>query len=106
LGYLSKNLDPLAHRQAHRGDEGTHSEHRTCNLHRSGCNDREGCSLNLEGPRCKVFRSNVCDVCFLKRFRAPNNVVKYNGKTNHNVWLEDYHPTCMAGGVDDDLFII
>jgi hypothetical protein len=48
----------------------------------------------------------VCDVCFLKRFRAPNNVVKYNGKTNHNVWLEDYHPTCMAGGVDDDLFII
>jgi hypothetical protein len=50
--------------------------------------------------------SNMCDACFLKRFRASNNVVKYDGKTNPNVWLEDYHLACRAGGADDDLFII
>jgi hypothetical protein len=36
----------------------------------------------------------VCDAYFPKRFRAPNNINKYDGKTNHIIWLED------------DLFII
>jgi hypothetical protein len=56
------------------------------------------------GP--KAFGSNVHDTCFPKLFRALNNVVKYDGKTNPSVWLEDYHLTCRVGGVDDDLFII
>jgi hypothetical protein len=30
------------------------------------------------------------NACFLKHFRAPNIIVKYDGKTNPNVWLEDY----------------
>jgi hypothetical protein len=35
-----------------------------------------------------------------------SNIVKYDGKTNPNIWLEDYHLACRAGGVYDDLFII
>jgi hypothetical protein len=48
----------------------------------------------------------VHDVCFPKRFRAPNKVIKYDGKTNPSVWLEDYCLACRAGGANDDLFII
>jgi hypothetical protein len=48
----------------------------------------------------------VCDACFPMHFRAPNNIIKYDGKTNPSVWLEDYRLTCRAGGVDSDLFII
>jgi hypothetical protein len=39
-------------------------------------------------------------------FLAPNNIIKYDGKTNSNVWLEDYHLTCSVGGVNNDFFII
>jgi hypothetical protein len=46
----------------------------------------------------KAFGSNMCDTCFPKCFRAPNNVVKYDKKTNLNVWLKDYHLMCRAGG--------
>jgi hypothetical protein len=46
------------------------------------------------------------DACFMKCFRAPNNIVKYDDKTNPNVWLEDYCIACRVGGADDDLFII
>jgi hypothetical protein len=35
-----------------------------------------------------------------------NNIVKYTGKTNPNVWLEDYRLMCRAGVMEDDLFII
>jgi hypothetical protein len=45
-------------------------------------------------------------MCFPKRFQAPNNIVKYDGKTNRSIWLEGYHLACRAGRVDDDLFII
>jgi hypothetical protein len=44
----------------------------------------------------------MCDSCFPK----PSNIIKYDGKTNHSVSLEDYHVECMVGMVDDDLFII
>jgi hypothetical protein len=37
---------------------------------------------------------------------VPNNIVKYDSKTNPSVWLEDYHLACWAGGADSDLFII
>jgi hypothetical protein len=46
------------------------------------------------------------DASFPKHFQAPNNIVKYACKTNPSVCLEDYHLTCRAGGVDNDLFII
>jgi hypothetical protein len=67
---------------------------------------RRGATLALRGHGPKAFGSNMCDVCFPKRFRAPNNVIKYDDKTNLSVWLEDYHLECKAGMVDDDLFII
>jgi hypothetical protein len=34
------------------------------------------------------------------------NIVKYNGKTNLGVWLEDYHLTCRVGGANDEPFVI
>jgi hypothetical protein len=76
------------------------------NLHRGGHNDRERCSLSPEGLGPKVFWSNVRDTCFPKCFRASNNAVKYDGKTNPCVWLEDYRLACRAGRADADLFII
>jgi hypothetical protein len=48
----------------------------------------------------------VRDACFPKYFREPNNIVKYNGKTNPNVWLQDYRLVCREGGVVNDPFII
>jgi hypothetical protein len=63
-------------------------------------------SLSLEGLGPKAFGSNMRDMGFLKHFRVPNNVVKYDDKTNPSMWLEDYRLACRAGGVDDDLFII
>jgi hypothetical protein len=37
---------------------------------------------------------------------VPGNIVKYDGKTNPSVWLEDYHLACRVGGANDDHFII
>jgi hypothetical protein len=34
------------------------------------------------------------------------NIIKYNGKTNPNIWLQHYSLTCRASGVNDDTFII
>jgi hypothetical protein len=48
----------------------------------------------------------VHDACFPMHFRAPRNIVKYDCKTNPSVWVEDYHLTCGAVGVDDNHFII
>jgi hypothetical protein len=75
-------------------------------MHQGGHSDRERCSLSPEGSGPKAFGSNVNSVCFPKHFHVPNDVIKYDGKTNPSVWLEDYHLTCRVGGADDDLFII
>jgi hypothetical protein len=48
----------------------------------------------------------VRDACFPKHFWAPNNIVKYDGKTNPCIWLENYRLACRADGADSDLFII
>ena len=40
------------------------------------------------------------------RFRVPPNITKFSGHTNPDVWLEDFHLACRAGGADDDLFTI
>jgi hypothetical protein len=82
------------------GDEGTHSEHHVRNPHHCGH------GLSPEGPGPKAFESNVRETGFPKRFQVPNNVIKHDGKTNPNVWLEDYQLACRACGADDDLFII
>jgi hypothetical protein len=46
------------------------------------------------------------DTCFPRHFRASGNIIKYEGKTNPSVWLEDYRLTCEASRVNDDLFMI
>jgi hypothetical protein len=46
------------------------------------------------------------DACFPKHFRALGNVIKYDGKTNPSVWLEDYRLMCKSGRANNDLFII
>jgi hypothetical protein len=92
-GHLSRHLEPPVRRQARQGDEGARSEKHACNLDHGGYTNQ-------------VVRENVRDVCFQKRCRAPNNTVKYDGKMNPNIWIEDYCLACRAGGADDDLFII
>jgi hypothetical protein len=76
------------------------------NQRHGGCSDRERRSLSPKGSGPKAFRSNVHNVCFPKCFRVPNNIVKYDRKTNPSVWLEDYRLACRAGGADSDMFII
>jgi hypothetical protein len=93
-------------RQAHGGNEGVRIEYRTLNWHRSGRNDREQRSLSPEGLGPKAFRSNVRDACFPKRFWALNNIVKYDGKTNPCIWLENYCLACRTYEADSNLFII
>jgi hypothetical protein len=88
------------------GDKGARTEQHARNLWHGGRNDREWRSLSPEGLGPKGFGSNVYDACWTKRFCAPNNIVKYDGKTNLSDWLVDYHITCRAGGADNDLFII
>jgi hypothetical protein len=46
------------------------------------------------------------DAHFPKHFWALSNIVKYDGKTNLSIWLEDCCLACRAGEADDDLFII
>jgi hypothetical protein len=36
----------------------------------------------------------------------PKNIIKYHGKTNPSIWLEDYHLACRASVANNDLFII
>jgi hypothetical protein len=88
------------------GDEGAHAEHHACNPRHGRHNDQERCDLSLEGPGPEAFGSNMHDTCFPKHFRAPNNIVKYDGKTNPSIWLEDYRLTCRADRAHNDLFII
>jgi hypothetical protein len=99
LGQLRGPLETVAHRQAHGENNGTHTDYRMHIQRRVRCSDQEQRSPSPEGPGPKVFGSNLCDACFPKRFRVPNNIVKC-------VRLEDYHLTCKAGKVDSDMFII
>jgi hypothetical protein len=48
----------------------------------------------------------VHDAHLPRHSRAPGSVIKYDGKTNPSIWLEDYHLVCRAGGASDDLFVI
>jgi hypothetical protein len=92
--------------QVRQGDRDTQSEHHVWNL----CwvdvmTGRDVASvLRDRGP--KAFRSNMGDAQFPKYFWQPSNVVKYDGKTNSSVWLEDYRLACRAGRANNDLLII
>jgi hypothetical protein len=77
-----------------------------CNLCHSGCSDQEQHNLSPEGLGPKAFGNNVHDACFPRCFRASNNIIKYDGRTNPSIFLEDYRLTCRVGGADDDIFII
>jgi hypothetical protein len=106
LGHPSRLPKPLPRCQTHRGEEGACSEHFVHNSWHAGHGNRERCSLSPKGPGPKVLGSNVCNTCLPSRFRAPNNVDKYDGRTNPSVWLEDYHLACRVGRAEDDLLII
>jgi hypothetical protein len=82
------------------------SKQRTQNLRHGGHDDREGRNLGPKGPGPKAFGGTVRDAHFLRHFRAPGNVFKYDGKTNPIVWLEDYRLACRVGRANDNLFII
>jgi hypothetical protein len=43
---------------------------------------------------------------FPRCFQALGNIVKYDGKINLIIWLEDYCLACRVGGANGDLFII
>jgi hypothetical protein len=90
LGHPRRHPEPPTCHQARRGDEWVRSEHHARNPYHDRCNDRERCNLSPEGPGPKAFWSNVCNVHFPKRSRVPNNVVKYDHKTNPNILLDDY----------------
>jgi hypothetical protein len=83
-----------------------HFKYRVHNPRRGGCNNRERRNLSPERPGPKVFWSKVHVARFLEHFQTTNNIIKYDGKTNPNVWLVEYHLACRAGGADDDFFII
>jgi hypothetical protein len=68
-------------------------------IERGATSALRGQGLRRSGEMCMMCVSQKC-------FRAPNNIVKYDGNTNHSVWLEDYRLACRVGGADDDLFII
>ena len=40
-----------------------------------------------------------------RRFRPPTHISKYNGETNPDHWLEEYHLAMKAGRLDDDFAI-
>jgi hypothetical protein len=88
------------------GGEGAHTEHHVCNPRHGGHSNQERHSLSPEGPWPNAFERNVHDACFPRHFRVPNNVIKYDGKINPRVWLEDYRLVCTAGGADDNLYNI
>jgi hypothetical protein len=98
-------LKPAARCQARRENNEACAEYHMRIQHRSMRNNRERRSLSPEGPGPKVFGSNMHDACFSKHFWVPNNIVKYDGKPNPSVWLEDYHLVCGVDGVDSNLFI-
>jgi hypothetical protein len=106
LGRLGSRSELQVHHQHHLKDNDAQFQCCVWNPCRRCHNDCEGCIINLEEQGSKDFKGTMRDVRFPKHFQAPSNVVKYDGKTNPNVWLEDYRLTCKVGGEDDDLFII
>jgi hypothetical protein len=53
-----------------------------------------------------VFSREIRTANFPQRFRLPTTIVKYNGKTDPRVWLNDYRLACQLGGATSDEVII
>jgi hypothetical protein len=53
-----------------------------------------------------VFSREIRTPAFPQRFRQPTTIVKYNGKTDPRVWLNDYRLACQLGGATSDEVII
>jgi hypothetical protein len=87
-------------------DDDVQPQHHMWNPHCRGRDDHEGFSLNPEEPGPKALKSTLHDAHFPKRFRALSNIIKFDGKANTSVWLEDYRLAFNVGRVDNDLFII
>jgi hypothetical protein len=89
-----------------------HRENRSCHHHDRGRERRHdndddhdrSWSPNQRGLR--AFGQSIRDARFPSRFRAPNNVPKYDRDTNTSVWLEDYRLSYHVEGATDDLFVV
>jgi hypothetical protein len=60
-GHRSRHPKPLVYHQAHKGDEGAHSDREWCSL--SPKNDRERHNLSLKEPGPQVFGGNMRNAC-------------------------------------------
>jgi hypothetical protein len=67
---------------------------------------REDHSSTPEPPGTRVFIREIRTASFPQRFRQPTSIVKYTGKTDPRVWLNDYHLACQLGGATTDEVII
>jgi hypothetical protein len=59
-----------------------------------------------EPPGTRVFSREIRTANFPQRFRQPTTIVKYNGKMDPRVWLNDYRLACQLGGATSDEVII
>jgi hypothetical protein len=59
-----------------------------------------------EPPGTRVFSREIRTANFPQRFRQPTTIVKYNGKMDPRVWLNDYRLACHLGGATSDEVII
>jgi hypothetical protein len=95
-GRPSVQPEPPTYRRHGLGDDGMQFRPCAQNPRRGGCDDREGRSLSPEASGPKAFGCTVRNVHFPRRFWAPSNIAKYNGKINPSVWLEDYRLMCRV----------
>jgi hypothetical protein len=53
-----------------------------------------------------VFSQEIRTANFPLRFRQPTTITKYSGKTDPQVWLNNYCLACELGGTTNDAVII
>jgi hypothetical protein len=56
--------------------------------------------------RTRVFSREIRTTSFTQSFRQPTSIVKYTGKTDPRIWLNDYRLACQLGGDTTDEVII
>jgi hypothetical protein len=67
---------------------------------------REDRSPTPEPPGTRVFSREIRMTSFPQRFRQPTTITKYSGKTDPQVWLNDYRLACQLGGSTTNAVII
>jgi hypothetical protein len=53
-----------------------------------------------------MFSREIRTTSFTQSFRQPTSIVKYTGKTDPRIWLNDYRLACQLGGDTTDEVII